>query len=357
MKEMAYGDFSLRTHSVGLGRDRSSVCQFELTFGCGLRCKHCYTDCYNRPSYVKKELPTAAVKRVIDRIKSYGVLWLCLTGGDPLTRKDFSDIYSYARGRGFIVTVFTNGYSMTGDVIDLFKDRPPFAVEITLNSVTERLYDEMSGVKGSFTKVMAAIDDLKSADLPLKLKTQITRDNISELSAIKTFVEGMGLAFTPNPIIYPRLDGDTRPCALRAAVADLAVLYGFGHRACGERAVPVGREDVAPEDGGTEGRGVFPCAIESGDGINIDPYGNLFPCTLIRRPRIDILSVPVPKARARLMSALRGRRFETGSECSSCGYRRICASCPGKAIAETGDPESTVGYYCELARAMEGRVV
>ncbi|GAF88367.1 unnamed protein product, partial [marine sediment metagenome] len=116
MREIQYKTFSLRTHKINWLLKRPNVCQFELTFGCNLHCKHCYTDCYNKPAYLKKELKTREVKFILDKVYKAGVIWLCFTGGDPLTRKDFLDIYSDAKDKGFIITLFTNGYSMTEEI-------------------------------------------------------------------------------------------------------------------------------------------------------------------------------------------------------------------------------------------------
>ncbi|MFQ5868041.1 MAG: radical SAM protein, partial [bacterium] len=87
MREIQYKTFSLRTHKKNWLLKRPNVCQFELTFGCNLHCKHCYTDCYNKPDCLKKELKTGEVKFILDKVYKAGVIWLCFTGGDPLTRK------------------------------------------------------------------------------------------------------------------------------------------------------------------------------------------------------------------------------------------------------------------------------
>ena len=56
MKEIQYKNFSFKRHTNALGQDKASVCQFELTYGCDLHCRHCYTDCYNKPDDQVKEL-------------------------------------------------------------------------------------------------------------------------------------------------------------------------------------------------------------------------------------------------------------------------------------------------------------
>ena len=230
MKEIPYKSFSFKRHAHALQEDKASVCQFELTYGCDFHCRHCYTDCYNKPAYLEKELTSAGIKFLLDKIQQAGIVWLCFTGGDPLTRPDFLNIYSYAKQKGFMVTVFTNGYSMTKKMIGCFKEQPPFVIEITLNSVAEHSYESISRMKGSFVKVMEVIKLLLKEKIPLKIKTQITRDNLAEIPQIKKFVEGLGLEFSPSHILYPRLNGDLRPCHLRITPQEVLSLYGLDSR-------------------------------------------------------------------------------------------------------------------------------
>ena len=340
IKEIEYRRFSWKTHRKNWSLKKSSVCQFELTFGCGLHCRHCYTDCYNKRPYLKKELGTNEVKSLLDKISRAGILWLCLTGGDPLTKRDFPDIYSYAKNKGFLITLFTNGYSMTPEIAGLLKRRPPFAIETTLNAATEDLYEKISGIKGSYAKALKGISMVLKALLPLKIKTQVTADNFSELPRIKNFIESMGLKFHPSVDLYARLNGDTAPCKLRIPAQEALNLNG---RRPTENECRLSRKD--------QDTGLFNCTISGGDGIYIDPYGNLLPCQLIREPAFDLLGRDIEYARSRVLEYLESLGFASGSKCNGCDLRPACHWCPGRAYVETGRVDAPVGYYCGLAKA------
>lgn len=353
MEEIQYKTFSLRTHKKNWRIKRPNVCQFELTFGCGLHCKDCYTDCYNRPSYLKKELDTRGVKFILDKLYRTGVIWLCFTGGDPLTRKDFLDVYSYAKDRGFIITVFTNGYFITEEVVRYFKRKPPFIIEMTLSAVSEGLYEKISQVKGSFGKVMRGIDLISKAKLPLKIKTQVTKDNLKELPQIEKFIKGLGLKFIPNSFLHARLNGDLTPCNLRISSPEVLSLNRNNNRLsdCGYR-LSAKTEHREPNTKNCKpNNNLFRCAIGGGDGINVDPYSNTFLCSLIRKPAFNLLKVDIGYALNKLLPLTRNRKFVTNSKCRSCNLRETCHWCPGKAYVETGDMETPIEYYCELAEA------
>jgi MoaA/NifB/PqqE/SkfB family radical SAM enzyme len=348
MKEAQYKTFSWETHRKNWSLSKPSICQFELTFKCGLHCSHCYTDCYNKPDYLKKELNTREVKLVLDKVYKSGVIWLCFTGGDPITRKDFLDIYSYAKNKGFIVIVFTSGISLTKEIIDYFKKKPPFVIEMTLNASSRDLYEKISQVKGSFDKAMRNIRLILKSGLPLKIKTQITKDSLKEMPKIKKFIEGLGLKFHPTFDLFSRLNGDLAPCNLRVSLVE--VLSSNGK-------VQFSDNDCISRNTNHEPRttNLFPCSISSGDGFQIDPYGRIFLCNLLRKPSLNLLKFDVKFALNSLLPLVRNSRFATNSKCNGCNLRADCRSCPGKANLEMNNLEAPIPYYCELAHLANAR--
>ncbi|MFC1674564.1 radical SAM/SPASM domain-containing protein [Candidatus Omnitrophota bacterium] len=345
MKEIQYRIFSLRTHKKNLRIKRSNVCQFELTFRCPLYCRHCYTGCYNQPAYFKEELKTQEVKTILDKVYQAGVIWLCLTGGDPLARADFLEIYSYAKQKGFIVSVFTSGYLLDKKIVKFLKSKPPFVIELTLNAVTEQLYEKISGVKGSFLRLMKGINLLIKERIPLKIKTQVTKDNLEELTKIKKLVEGLGLEFRPSHILYPRLNGDKTPCNLRISPKEILGLDADDRRlsACDDWRL----QDSNPHPPTVN---LFTCAIGGGDGFHIDPLGNIFLCNLMRKTDFNLLKTDLGYALDGLISQVREKSFLTDSACRDCSLKRLCNWCPGRAYLEKDKEEEPIEYYCELAR-------
>jgi radical SAM protein with 4Fe4S-binding SPASM domain len=356
MQEIQYRNFSLKTHKKNWHLKSPNVCQFELTFRCGFHCKHCYADCYNKPDFIKNELDTEKIKLILDKVYNAGVIWLCFTGGDPLTRKDFLEVYSYAKIKGFIITVFTNGYSMTKQIADYLKKNPPFVIEITLNAVTRKTYEDIAQVKGSYDKAMDGLKMITQRKLPLKLKTQVTKDNLEELLKIKDFVEDLGLNFKPSSFLHARLDKNLTPCSLRIKPEEVVELdkrlWDTGDRLLDDdcRLMP-NSENQSPKTGHRiPNIHLFSCAIGGGDGVHIDPYGNLVPCGCIREPRINLCRESVEEAQKNILTWVRSRTFTTDSKCRICQMKATCYRCPGKAMVEKGNLEAEIEWFCELAR-------
>src|SRR5881397_4385741 len=78
---------------------------FELTFVCNHACSFCY----NCPTG-QKEMTTAEVFDSLRKLAEFNILYLTLTGGEPLVRRDFFEIAEAARSLGFALRIYTNGF-------------------------------------------------------------------------------------------------------------------------------------------------------------------------------------------------------------------------------------------------------
>src|SRR5688572_20006691 len=91
----------------------------EVTRRCPLTCSHCYN---NLPTGDRQaqagELTLAEHQRLLDQLADAGCLWLLYTGGEIFVRPDFLDIYRYAKTKGFLITLFTNGTMITPEIIE-----------------------------------------------------------------------------------------------------------------------------------------------------------------------------------------------------------------------------------------------
>ena len=79
---------------------------FELTMRCNLDCVHCYGRLpVDDEQSQCRELCFSEVCALLDDAAQAGCLWLLFTGGEPLVRPDFVDIYTYAKEKGFLITL------------------------------------------------------------------------------------------------------------------------------------------------------------------------------------------------------------------------------------------------------------
>jgi MoaA/NifB/PqqE/SkfB family radical SAM enzyme len=89
----SYSEFGISLQRATNGARVPLNGSFELTFRCNLRCIHCYIPDYSGAG----ELSTGEVKRILSEAADEGCLWMLLTGGEVLSRRDFPEIYLHAR--------------------------------------------------------------------------------------------------------------------------------------------------------------------------------------------------------------------------------------------------------------------
>lgn len=329
------------TRAVTTGRVPVSG-SIDLTHRCNLRCAHCYVGDARHGSAPSDELTTGQWHAVIDEITDAGCLFLLISGGEPLLRYDFGDIYTHAKKNGLLVTVFTNGTLVTDAVAALFADLPPHGVEVSIYGATAAIYERVTGVQGSYRRCMEGIDRLAACGVRYRLKTILMTLNAHELPGMKDMAAGQGVDFRFDPAIFPCLGGDKGPLALRVD-ARTAVDY--------ELEDPEALRQWAAYYDTMKDCPVLDCLYGCGTGqtaFHIDPFGGLQPCLLVNTPRYDLRTGSFRKGWENVIPAIRQRRAGAGFGCNACPKRVLCGMCPAFFRLENGDEESHSEYLCAL---------
>ena len=99
---------------------------FELTSRCTLDCKMCYIHRRSSDkSAIAQEKDTGFWIDLATKARDAGMLILLLTGGEPLLRSDFNEIYTECKKLGLLISVNTNATLLDEDKIRLFMEYPP----------------------------------------------------------------------------------------------------------------------------------------------------------------------------------------------------------------------------------------
>jgi radical SAM protein with 4Fe4S-binding SPASM domain len=317
----------------------------ELTFRCNNRCVHCYVNQrIDDTGEKEKELRNAEICHLLDDLAEQGCLSLLLTGGEPLVREDFRDIYLYAKKKGLLITLFTNGTLITPSLADFLKEFPPRSIEISLYGITERTYERVTRSPGSYKTCRNGIDLLMERNLPLTLKTVVLPVNRHEFLGIKAFVEGLGLAFRFDALINGRVDGRRSVAKLRIPPHEVVELDMTDPRRGFEFVRLYERTSGIKQDPDL----LFRC----GAGVNsfhIDPYGRLMLCIIGRNPSYDLRRGSFREGWHVFLPRIREQKLKRKNKCADCDLRFICDQCPGWSQLEYGDQEMPSEYLCKVA--------
>jgi radical SAM protein with 4Fe4S-binding SPASM domain len=320
---------------------RASV---EFTERCNLGCVHCYV---NQPAgdraLRRRELTLEQWKDILDQAAEAGVIWLMVTGGEPLLRPDFTDFYLYAKHKGFHVTLMTNGTLLTPDLTDLFVEFPPWEIEVTLYGATAETYECITGVRGSYDRCIRGIDLLLERGLALNLKTMALTLNVHEIRAMQQMAKKWDVRFRYDPAVHSRLDGSRKPLACRLSPEEIVALEKNDpkrmtqwHDYCSH---PAPRVDPGK---------LFTCGAAL-NSFHIDPYGGLHPCLTVRWLEYDLLTGSLGEALHEFLPQVRSMPVQHDHTCWQCDLRPICQPCAAWSQCEMGEPETPDPFRCRLA--------
>ncbi len=345
----------------------------ELTSRCNLKCVHCYLGPQEEQRKKRElEMSTEQAKDVIDQIAASGCLYLVITGGDPMVRKDFPEIYRHAKEKGLVVTVFCDGILVTDRIVRLFQDYPPYNVDVSVYGATAETYEQVTRIKGSFPKFLRGIDRLAAGGIRFSLKTVLMTLNKHELAAMRRAAERLGVKFRVDSAIFPCLPShDHEPLDLRvepeeAVELELAdpdqlrqwIEYADrrqGHPGGGqaEHSPGGGQAEHSPGGGQTKHLPASEQLYTCGAGVTnfyVDPLGYASPCLMTTNYRYPLAKRGFDSLWANELVQLRSKKPRQGYTCNSCEMKVACTGCPAFNYQENGHEDVKSDYVCETTR-------
>jgi radical SAM protein with 4Fe4S-binding SPASM domain len=341
----------------------------EVTARCNNACRHCYINLPAGDAEARrKELSLAEIGSIADQAIDLGALWCLITGGEPLLRSDFSELYVMLKRKGLLLSVFTNACLVTEEHVALFRKYPPRDVEVTVYGVSQETYERVTGRPGSYAAFRRGLDLLLEAGLKVRLKAMALRSNAHELPAIAAFCRQHTMdLFRFDPLLHLRYDGDQRRNAeIRAERLPPGEIVKI-EQADAERARALEKgcdKLIFPSYDGPVCDHLFHCG--TGNKSFVVSYDGIFrlcadlwhpDCTYdLRRGTLrEAWEELVPRVRA-----MRSANPEFLERCRRCPIINLCLWCPAHAHLETGELDGFVPYFCQVARAraeaLEARV-
>jgi len=342
-----YSDFSTLLHERFEGRRVPVEVSIEVTHRCPLECQHCYNNLPMHDAQARKqELSFEEHVRLLDELVDLGCLWLLYTGGEIFARKDFLEIYTEAKKRGFLITLFTNGTMITPRIADHLAEYPPFNIEITLYGATRETYEALTQIPGSFDRCMKGIRLLQERSLPLKLKTVPTTINYHEVYEMKRIAEEeLGVEFKFDPLVNPRTDCSQSPLAVRLT-PEHAVFLDFRDPVRRNEFARLVRAELEMAHRSTSNR--YTCG-GGHNGCAIDPTGKMTICVLSHRDGYNLRDGSFTDGWNTRLLDIRRTKNTRQTICSNCRITSLCSMCAANGELESGDAEKPVDFLCQVA--------
>ncbi len=308
----------------------------ELTYRCNEQCVHCYcvVEHGREAEVAKRELTYDEQVRVLRQLADMGTFYVTFSGGEVLVRRDFFDIVEEARRLGFAYRVYTNGIGLTEERARRLAALDPLTVELSIFSTDPAVHDGITRVPGSFHRLIAAVQRLKTHGVRVYLKTTVMKQNWRDLVGVRALARELGVfthQFTCD--VSPRIDGDIHGPTQYQLTEDELVELMVDERLTKQ---VLGLPEEPPEVQARERNTCGPAV----NGGCIDPYGSVFPCVAFRVPMgnvreksfREIWEGPPPAIR----DLLAVEYFSDLPECGSCELVGFCTRCHGDNLLERG---------------------
>ncbi|MGA9349073.1 MAG: radical SAM protein [Anaerolineae bacterium] len=380
----------LKPHEFNPWRDKRPLLgqlDIELTERCNNACIHCLI---NQPEHDAearaREMDTAFVKDILQQAADLGCLTVRFTGGEPLLRDDFAELYLFARRLGLRVILFTNARRMTPELAQLLARIPPGrVVEVTVYGMHAESYDAAAASRGAFAEFWRGVELLREYNIPFIVKQSVLPPNRHEIAEFEAFAATLPhMDKTPgyamNFDLRARRDNPAKNRfiqTLRLTPDETVAMLARDPRYVKEM------REFASKFMGPPGDKLFNCG--AGHGMCVDAYGNAQMCMGLRDPvtvydlRTDchcerslrsnpqhgdaeiassqtplLAMTPLKYALTEFFPRLREMRATNPdylNRCARCFLKGLCEQCPAKSWQEHGTLDTPVEYLCQVAHA------
>ncbi len=322
---------------------------FELTSRCTLDCKMCYIHRseHDREA-INGEKDTAWWIDLANQAVKAGTLTVLLTGGEPMIRRDFEEIYLACKNAGLLVSVNTNGTLINSEKIRFFKENPPQKLNITLYGTSRQTYADLCGNGEMLETVVEAVKKLKEAKINVKLNYSVTLQNLADAPKALDFARELQIPIQPVTYMFPPVRTECGEMSERLTPLEAAkVQFDWQKKLLGDNFSDYLKNKAnAPQP--------YADIDECGERINcragsttfwVTWQGNMTPCGMMNEPSVPIVDFKEAWEKIRAEQ----KKIFLPSECTGCEYRRDCDMCAAVSYAETGEFNRLPEYVCRKA--------
>ena len=349
-------DITAYLHSKGRRLGLPIAGNFELTARCNFNCPMCYvhmTEAQLKASG-REELTAQQWLDIAKAAKNRGMIFALLTGGEPLVRKDFFEIYDGMREMGILISINSNGSMLQGKILEKFLEAPPVRFNISLYGGSNETYRNMCGIP-AYDRVKESICALRQAGVDVSLNLSITPYNKEDLAQIYADAVELDVNVRASSYMYPpvRLSDGQYGCSNRLSCEESAKYsvewdkLRFTEEEFALRAENMAKKIQMEGDG---------CPMEEGEGVRCRAGSTSFwmtwdgimtPCGMLTTPSVKPLEIGFDAAWEQIRAAT--AKIRTPSKCVGCDYKDICGACAAVYFTETGKFDEVPEYVCRRA--------
>lgn len=328
----------------------------ELLPLCNMNCDMCYVRLSRQEMEKVGHLRSAEEWLAIaQQMQKAGVLFLLLTGGEPLLFPEFKQLYLALRQMGMIITINTNATLIDQEWAAFFGQYKPRRVNVTLYGEDEKAYEELCHYPEGFNRTMRAIQLLKEQNVDVKISCSLTKTNCHSLERIFEIGRKYRVPVHVDPYMMPGIRERNRPFNQHirvlpeiAAKASLDALKIQLSEEYYRQYIIQSIEKVHHADASI-GDGHISC-LAGRCSFTINWQGEMRPCVMMTEPSVPVFERGFENAWKEICSQTQNIRIS--AVCRQCHLRPLCKICAAASLLETGQYDGVPDYLCRYAKEL-----
>lgn len=343
MEKINYSDFI--DALVCENKDGIIYATIELTNACNFRCMHCYLGSKKNVRFINKQ----RLFSLLGELKDMGCISLIITGGEPLLHPDFKEIYTYAKNKGFLITLFTNGSLLNDDIVSVLKENKPTMVEISLYGIDDSSYLNLTGACVNFENIVKNIKKLQNSNIRVRLKTVLLKQTKDNLTKMKELAYTLNVDFRWDYYVINSINDNndiisktilTKEDILSFILKDKQKYNLFKNTLFSSF---------------DENDYLYKCGAGK-DSIYIDRDFFLSICVIAREPHYDLKKGNLVDG-IEFIRKYGKQKMPEHSPCRKCQNINICRYCPSKNKLANDDYCIPIKKYCDIAEKMRNIII
>jgi MoaA/NifB/PqqE/SkfB family radical SAM enzyme len=322
----------------------------DLTYRCNNNCLHCWLKIPPASEKRNNELSFDEIRVIVDEARSLGTRRWSMSGGEPMLRPDFSEIFDYITAKAVSYSLNTNGTLITPKLARQLKRKGTKMV--ALYGATKETYAHVTGNPAGFEQLMQGFSYLREEKVGFIVQLVPMKANWHEWEAMVSLAKSLSPQWRIGaPWLYL---SSCRDASVNARIS--------AQRLAPQVAVELDRPDISYEESNQHrcgysepGGRLFASCLDRRRDFHIDPYGGMSFCSFIKDPsmRYDLRKGTVQEGWEEFIPSLADKVHggqEHRENCGSCELRDDCRWCAVYGWLEHGRYSAPVKYLCEVAR-------
>lgn len=326
--------------------------KFDPTYRCNNNCRHCWLRLSPGSEEKQNELSLDEIKRIVDDARKMGCSKWAISGGEPMIRPDFAEIFEYITRKCLNYTLNTNGTLITPKIAQILKRKG--GNMISIYGANAEVHDHITRNPGSFEAVMRGFAYLKEAGTDFIVQIVPLKDNYHQYNDMISLAESLERSWRIGaPWLYLSAQGDPE---INREIRNQRInprdvievdkpnpFYEIDDQGETDRYNHKARNDC-----------LFAVCARERSYFHVDPYGQMTFCYFLKNPelRYDLRKGNFKEGWEDFIPSL-ADKIRGGQEyrenCGACQMKKECSWCPVYGFLEHRRYSAKVEYLCDVA--------